>query len=164
MTGRSDEHLHMKERTAFIKVQLDRTPRLFVPLISRVSGVITRNPKCNGGPWGPETETKLMKKLMSTCNDGGCDFHSIQGGSADKRLRGNRRLSFIGELRQEGMVSTVKALRGNGRRSLRAMVLSHSTVCLAPRVMTMLSKTRSLTCAELSAVDASRDAAGQRCT
>ena len=55
------------------------------------------------GPLGTETGPKPMKKLMSTCNGGGCDFHSIQECSADRRLRGNRSLSFIGELRQEGM-------------------------------------------------------------
>ena len=48
-------------------------------------------------------------------------------------------------------MSTVRALRGNGRKSLRAMVLSHSIVCLAPKVMIILSKTKSLTCAGLSA-------------
>ena len=83
------------------KIQLDRAPEGLIPLLSRVSGVITRDPKCNGGLGRRKLKPKLMKKLMSTCNGSGCDFHSIQGCSADKRLRGNCSLSFIRELRQK---------------------------------------------------------------
>ena len=92
----------------------------------------------------------------STCYGSGCNFHSIQGCFADKRLRGDRCLAFISELRQKGMgehcqgfeTQRAQEFASNGAKPL---------VCLAPRVIIILSKTKSLTCAGLSAPD------GQSC-
>ena len=104
MTGQSDEHWHRKASTVpSSRVQLDRTPIVLIPLSRSVSLVIPGNPKRYRGPGGRKLKPKLVKELLSTCYGSGCNFHSIQGCFADKRLRGDRCLAFISELRQKGM-------------------------------------------------------------
>ena len=70
---------------------------------------------------------------------------------ADKRLRGDRRLSFISELRQEGVGEHSQGFERQWAQEFASNGAKPLNCLPGTGVMIILSKTKSLTCAGLSA-------------